>query len=77
MTAPGSVARKHVTWPNSYLEMAGRTRAIVRLDKRNRVVTKGYQGYRKGVYDRVTKGIGRRDERLGPETASIKKTGEA
>ncbi len=36
------------------LEMAGRTRAIVRLEGWNRVVTKGYQ---KGVYERVTKGI--------------------
>jgi hypothetical protein len=34
--------------------MAGRTRAIVRLDGANRMVTKGYQ---KGVYERVTKGI--------------------
>ena len=34
--------------------MSGRTRAIVRLDTQNRMVTKGYQ---KGVYDRVTKGI--------------------
>ena len=34
--------------------MAGRTRAIVRLDGWNRMVTKGYQ---KGVYERVTKGI--------------------
>ena len=32
-----------------------RTRPIVRLDIRNRMVTKGYQ---KGVYERVTKGIG-------------------
>jgi hypothetical protein len=36
------------------LKMAGRTRAIVRLEGWNRVVTKGYQ---KGVYERVTKGI--------------------
>ena len=34
--------------------MAGRTRAIVRLEGVNRMVTKGYQ---KGVYERVTKGI--------------------
>jgi hypothetical protein len=34
--------------------MTGRTRAIVRLDSPNRMVTKGYQ---KGVYERVTKGI--------------------
>src|ERR1700720_2319790 len=34
--------------------MAGRTRAIVRLERWNRVVTKGYQ---KGVYERVTSGI--------------------
>ena len=37
--------------------MAVRTRAIVRLDEWNRMVTKGYQ---KGVYVRVTKGISRR-----------------
>jgi len=35
-------------------EMAGRTRPIVRLDRVNRMVTKGYQ---KGVYERVTNGI--------------------
>jgi hypothetical protein len=34
--------------------MAGWTRAIVRLEGVNRMVTKGYQ---KGVYDWVTKGI--------------------
>jgi hypothetical protein len=34
--------------------MAGWTRAIVRLDGVNRMVTKGYQ---KGVYEWVTKGI--------------------
>ena len=34
--------------------MAGWTRAIVRLDGPNRMVTKGY---RKGVYKWVTKGI--------------------
>jgi hypothetical protein len=34
--------------------MTGWTRAIVRLDGGNRVVTKGY---RKGVYERVTNGI--------------------
>jgi len=35
------------------VEMAGRTRPIVRLDIANRMVTKGYQ---KGVYKWVTKG---------------------
>jgi hypothetical protein len=35
--------------------MADRTRPIVRLEVMNRMVTKGYQ---KGVYERVTKGIG-------------------
>ena len=35
--------------------MADRTRPIVRLDIVDRMVTKGY---RKGVYERVTKGIG-------------------
>src|SRR5579862_2958156 len=35
------------------LEMAGRTRAIVRLESGERMVTKGY---RKGVYERVTMG---------------------
>jgi hypothetical protein len=35
------------------VEMAGRTRPIVRLDMANRMVTKGYQ---KGVYKWVTKG---------------------
>lgn len=34
--------------------MAGWTRAIVRLEGVNRMVTKGYQ---KGVYEWVTKGI--------------------
>ncbi|PYX31065.1 MAG: hypothetical protein DMG77_07500 [Acidobacteria bacterium] len=34
--------------------MAVRTRPIVRLDVTNRMVTEGYQ---KGVYERVTKGI--------------------
>jgi hypothetical protein len=62
MTAPGSVARENVTWPNSFLEMAGRTRAIVRLGGANRMVTKGYQ---KGVYERVTKGITGGSGRLG------------
>jgi len=35
--------------------MADRTRAIVRLDVMEGMVTKGY---RKGVYERVTKGTG-------------------
>jgi len=35
-----------------------RTRPIVRLDIMNRMVTKGYQ---KGVYERVTKGTGRKN----------------
>jgi hypothetical protein len=34
-----------------------RTRPIVRLDVMNRMVTKGYQ---KGVYERVTKGTGKK-----------------
>src|ERR1700746_2969883 len=38
------------------LKMADRTRPIVRLDVTNRMVTKGY---RKGVYERVTKGTNR------------------
>ena len=38
-------------------KMVLRTRPIVRLDTQNRMVTKGYQ---KGVYDRVTEGIGHR-----------------
>jgi len=37
------------------LQMAYRTRPIVRLEVMNRMVTKGYQ---KGVYEWVTKGIG-------------------
>src|ERR1043166_5934827 len=37
--------------------MVLRTRPIVRPDSQNRMVTKGYQ---KGVYDRVTEGIGQR-----------------
>ncbi len=36
-----------------YQEMVFRTKVIVRLGTRNRMVTKGY---RKGVYDRVTSG---------------------
>jgi hypothetical protein len=39
---------RNVRWPISFLEMAGWTKAIVRLEGRNRVVTKGYQ---KGVYE--------------------------
>jgi len=46
--------------------MAGRTKAIVRLEEWNRVVTKGYQ---KGVYERITLGI-----RVAP-TLSACKTG--
>ena len=61
MTALGSVAG-NVTGPTLLLEMAGRTRAIVRLDGRNRMVTKGY---RKGVYERVTKGINGGYGRIG------------
>src|SRR5580700_2429159 len=41
-------------WPNSFLEMAGRTMAIVRLGGWKCMVTKDYQ---KGVYVRVTLGI--------------------
>jgi hypothetical protein len=55
MAVPGSVTQGNVTWPKSFLEMAGWTRAIVRLEGWNRMVTKGYQ---KGVYERVTFGIG-------------------
>ena len=44
----------NVTWPNSFLEMAVGTSAIVRLEEWNRMVTKGYQ---KGVYKWVTLGI--------------------
>jgi hypothetical protein len=44
------------------LEMAGRTRAIVRLGGAKRMVTKGY---RKGVYDWVTKGINGRYGQIG------------
>jgi hypothetical protein len=47
------------------LEMASWTRAIVRLDGVNRMVTKGYQ---KGVYERVTKGIRGWNCRRGPES---------
>ena len=48
------------------MEMAVRTRAIVRLRVENRMVTKGYQ---KGVYVRVTLGISganRHIERIDP-----------
>jgi hypothetical protein len=63
MTAPGDASlREKSRGPNSYLEMAGRTRAIVRLGGANRMVTKGY---RKGVYERVTKGINNRHQRVG------------
>jgi len=51
---PWEYARGASRGQTPVLEMAGRTRAIVRLEAANRVVTKGYQ---KGVYERVTKGI--------------------
>jgi hypothetical protein len=44
-------------------DMTGWTRAIVRLEGGNRVVTKGY---RKGVYEWVTKGIKGRNVELRP-----------
>lgn len=40
---------------SQYREMVFQTSVIVRLGTQNRMVTKGYQ---KGVYDRVTGGIG-------------------
>jgi len=50
MNAPGITEPEgHLT----YWQMAVRTRPIVRLGVMNRMVTKGY---RKGVYERVTKG---------------------
>jgi hypothetical protein len=66
MTALAVVPRGASRGPNSYLEMAGRTRAIVRLDGWNRMVTKGY---RKGVYERVTLG------NQGGEAALYRKDG--
>src|SRR5271167_743879 len=44
-----------------YRKMAVRTRPIVRLGVIDRMVTKGY---RKGVYERVTKGTGENWRRL-------------
>jgi hypothetical protein len=43
--------RRNVSGQIPIPKMAGRTRAIVRLEGWNRMVTKGY---RKGVYERVT-----------------------
>src|SRR5882724_6445024 len=55
-------------------KMVLRTRPIVRPDTQNRMVTKGYQ---KGVYDRVTEGIGRpplRRCKLAPIEKSMRTT---
>jgi hypothetical protein len=55
MTAPGKCCpgERHIG-QTPFLEMAGRTRAIVRLGGWKCMVTKDYQ---KGVYVRVTLGI--------------------
>src|ERR1700719_4576768 len=49
----GSIPGKTSAAIPDAVEMAGRTKPIVRLDMANRMVTKGYQ---KGVYKWVTKG---------------------
>jgi hypothetical protein len=62
MTSPGKCCpgERHVA-KLLFREMAGWTRAIVRLEGGKRMVTEGYQ---KGVYEWVTKGIEAGNQRL-------------